>query len=318
MNQLISHIEFLLHEHNCVIVPDLGGFVVNSIPSKKDGISTFNVPSCELVFNRDLSHNDGLLAQSYMKTDGLSFEAASRKIEVAVDELKDHLRAQKHVELGTLGSFTMNDDKRFVYTPKKFVRPSLFGLGKASLKPLIQMQTATPVAKPENQKALIRHLGIGAAAAAAIALLMLILPFNDVPTDRQNAQIMSEMGWRKQKQQEQPAATLPATETEAVASENLQPSVEENGAPAVIQSKTQPSQTADFYVVMGVYERPDVAEQITKTLKEEGFSKTSWLERKGRIDVYVASFSSLSEAESYTAEIHKNYPNHRDAWVLKY
>lgn len=318
MNQLISHIEFLLHEHNCVIVPDLGGFVVNSIPSRRDGISAFDVPSCELVFNRDLSHNDGLLAQSYMKADNLSFEAAARKIEQAVCELKEQLRSEKHVELGKLGSFTMNDNKRFVYMPQKFVRPSLFGLEKASLKPLVQMQPATPAVKPENRKTLIRNISVGAVVAAAIALLMLIIPFNDMPSRRQSAQIISEMGWMK-RQPEQPATALPAErETETAAIENAQPSAEENGFPAVIQSRVTSPETPSYYVVMGVYQRADVAEQITQMLKEEGFSQTSWLERSGRIDVYVASFSDLSEAESYTAEIHKSHPNHRDAWVLKY
>lgn len=316
MNQLISHIEFLLHEHNCVIVPDLGGFVVNSIPSRRDGISAFDAPSCELVFNRDLSHNDGLLAQSYMQSDNLTFDAASRKIEQAVRELKEQLREKKHVELGKLGAFTMNDDKRFVYTPRQFVRPSLFGLEKASLKPLIQMQPATPMAKPENRKVLVRNIGIATAAAVAIALLMIFIPFNDVPMGRQNAQLISEMGWMK-RPQEQPVVASPATETEITTSAETQLPVADE-APVVVQSKIQPSETPAYYVVMGVYQRSDVAEQITKSLKEEGFSQTSWLERKGRIDVYVASFSDQSEAETYTAEIHQKYPNHRDAWVLKY
>ena len=41
MNEMVSHIEFLLHEHNCVIIPDFGGFVVNTQPSRRDGVSSF-------------------------------------------------------------------------------------------------------------------------------------------------------------------------------------------------------------------------------------------------------------------------------------
>jgi nucleoid DNA-binding protein len=141
MNELISHIEFLLHEHNCVIIPGFGGFVVNTIPSRRDGIATFLAPACELVFNRDLTYNDGLLAESYIKSDHLMFEAAMQRIERAVEELKNQLREQRHVKLGKLGSFTMSDEKRFIYTPANFVRPALFGLTKATLKPLYQRQT---------------------------------------------------------------------------------------------------------------------------------------------------------------------------------
>ena len=76
MNRLVTHIEFLLHEHNCVIIPDLGGFVVNTTNSQRDGIALFYPPSCELVFNRELTYNDGLLAESYMKAYDLTFEAS--------------------------------------------------------------------------------------------------------------------------------------------------------------------------------------------------------------------------------------------------
>src|SRR5690554_2150869 len=168
MNQLVSHIEFLLHEHNCVIIPDFGGFVVNTIASRRDGIAAFHAPQSELVFNRELTHNDGLLAQSYMKSYSLTFEAAMHKIESAVQEMKLQLREQKHVELGKLGSFKMNDSKRFVYTPAAFVPPAFFGLSKASLKPLIQMHTPTAPSKQVSRQRRLRTTGISAAAVAAI------------------------------------------------------------------------------------------------------------------------------------------------------
>jgi len=72
-----------------------------------------------------------------------------------------------------------------------------------------------------------------------------------------------------------------------------------------------------YYIVLGVYERSDVAEQITVQLINEGFPQTEWLERPGRIDVYSASFTDRTEAETYLREIHKKHPTHRDAWILK-
>ena len=115
MNRLIYHIEFLLHEHNCVIVPDLGGFVINAIHSNRDDSNLLNPPSCELVFNRDLIHNDGLLAQSYMKTYDLSFERAMWRIDNEVVELKRILRDKSYLDLNKLGSFSLTEDNRFAY-----------------------------------------------------------------------------------------------------------------------------------------------------------------------------------------------------------
>ena len=109
MNQLISHIEFLLHTHNCVIVPSLGGFVVNTMPARRNGLSVFDSPVCELVFNRELTHNDGLLVESFMRTDGISFENATQKIDDSVRQIKNLLRSEESVDLGDLGQKPEND-----------------------------------------------------------------------------------------------------------------------------------------------------------------------------------------------------------------
>ena len=195
MNQLISHIEFLLHEHNCVIIPEFGGFVVNTISSQKDGIAVFHAPVCELVFNRDLTHNDGLLAQSYMKSDGMTFETAMKKIELDIQELQRQLREQRYLEMGKLGSFAMQDGKRLVYTPGTFVRPAFFGLTQATLKPLIQMQPAVSAVKNEKSQKWSRKGGISAAAVAAVVLLMFIFQGGDTSMERQSARMISETGW---------------------------------------------------------------------------------------------------------------------------
>jgi len=320
MNQLVSHIEFLLHEHNCVIIPDFGGFVVNTIASRRDGLATFHAPVSELVFNRDLTHNDGLLAQSYMKSYSLTFEAAMHKIERSVLELKQQLREQNHVEMGKLGSFTMNDSKRFVYTPAAFVPPAFFGLTKATLKPLIQMHTPVVPTKQVNRQRQIRTIGITAASVAAIALLMFILPVSDTTIGRQTAQIIFENGLFRSKQAQSDHLSVAARD---VTNESLS-GVEATALKekAVVSSATASAQESDgsipqYFIVMGVYERSDVAEQITEQLIEEGFSRTEWLKRSGRIDVYTASFTDITEAESYLREIHKEHPTHRDAWILK-
>jgi len=316
MNQLVSHIEFLLHEHNCVIIPEFGGFVVNTIPARRDGFATFHAPVSELVFNRDLLHNDGLLAQSYMKSDNLTFEAAMQQIELAVQELKQQLREQRQVALGKLGSFTLNDDKRFVYSPAPFVQPALFGLTKATLKPLIQMHAPVTPAKSGNGQKRWRTVAVSAAAVAAIAVFMFILPVNDTTIGRQSAQMISESGLFRNRaaQAEQPAA--PATEVTNELPAEVQVAAdngESHAAPAPLIDDSRPV----YYIVMGVYERSDVAEQITTQLLNEGFPQTKWLERPGRIDVYAATFTDRAEAETYLREIHRAHPTHRDAWILK-
>ena len=170
MNRLIYHIEFLLHEHNCVIVPDLGGFVINAIHSNRDDSNLLNPPSCELVFNRDLIHNDGLLAQSYMKTYDLSFERAMWRIENEVVELKHVLRDKSYLDLDKLGSFSLTDDNRFTYTPGSFVRPEYFGLGTIKIQELTTVEKTIPITAAEASRGgALKKIGFTAAAVAAVA-----------------------------------------------------------------------------------------------------------------------------------------------------
>ncbi|SFL56311.1 hypothetical protein [Proteiniphilum acetatigenes] len=321
MNQLISHIEFLLHDHNCVIIPDFGGFVVNTIPPQRDGIAAFHAPVCELVFNRDLTHNDGLLAQSYMKNDSMTFESAMQKVEQDVQMLKRRLREQYRVDMGKLGSFDMHDDKRFVYTPGAFVRPALFGLTQATLKPLIQMQPAVPVRKSENRQKWVRNTAITAASVAAVALLMFILPVSDTTIVRQSARMLSETGWLQPKAS-QPLNRIAMTD-ELVVNETEKAeeySTTSNGMniPAMdAVEQNVPDDLPRYYIVMGVYKGVESAQKTTELLLDEGFHQTGWLERPDRIDVYAASFTDEAAAKVYLKEVHKKFPGHNDAWILK-
>lgn len=320
MNQLISHIEFLLHEHNCVIIPDFGGFVVNTIPPQRDGIALFHAPVCELVFNRDLTHNDGLLAQSYMKNGSMTFESAMQKIEQDIQELKRQLREQRCLEMGKLGSFAMHDDKRFVYIPGAFVRPALFGLTQATLKPLIQIQPAIPPRRSESRQKWGRSVGISAAAVAAVILLMFILPVGDTSIGRQSARMISETGWMHSKIS-QPANSIVisdevANEAESVVEQSI--ALDEMATPSVdITVQNVEDSSPRYYIVMGVYRGVESAQKTTQLLLEEGFHQTGWLERSDRIDVYAASFTDESAAKVYLKEVHKKFPGHSDAWILK-
>lgn len=321
MNQLISHIEFLLHDHNCVIIPDFGGFVVNTIPPQRDGIAAFHAPVCELVFNRDLTHNDGLLAQSYMKNGSMTFESAMQKVEQDVQMLKRRLREQHRVDMGKLGSFDMHDDKRFVYTPGAFVRPALFGLTQATLKPLIQMQPAVPVRKNENRQKWARNAAITAASVAAVALLMFILPVSDTTIVRQSARMLSETGWLQPKAS-QPVNRIAMTDelvvNEAEKAEEYSTTSDGMNVPAVdVVEQNVTDNLPRYYIVMGVYKGVESAQKTTELLLDEGFHQTGWLERPDRIDVYAASFTDEAAAKVYLKEVHKKFPGHDDAWILK-
>ena len=345
MNRLISHIEFLLHEHNCVIIPDLGGFVVNEIPARWSENSVLLPPACELVFNRDLTHNDGLLAESYMKTYDLSFERAVWTIECEVDKLKQALRDKNYLDLDKLGSFSLTEDNRFTYIPGDFVRPGYFGLGSVTLKNLSVKEDTPktiPLTIPEkDRRGAFKKIGITAAAVVAIILFMFILPVSDISIDRQTANISYETEWFKPKNSAKNShsekvidevnnnfgvilddlsivdKTLTDNEIGGEAeSVDINESKSESYSEIAETSNNNNTKTPSYYIIMGVFRSDLSSSKLLKILKEEGFNNANRLQRPERFDVYSASFNNREEAEVYLREIHKNYPKHSDAWIL--
>ena len=59
MQKIDKHINELLYNHDCVIVPEFGGFVTNYASAKIHPVQhTFTPPSKNIVFNKNLKNND--------------------------------------------------------------------------------------------------------------------------------------------------------------------------------------------------------------------------------------------------------------------
>lgn len=130
MIELYKHIEVLLLENDCVIVPGLGGFIAHYRPATCRADGQFLPPMRSIGFNPQLVMNDGLLVQSYMQIYNTDFPDATRKIEKAVTQLKDELYSKGQVGFGAVGTlyYNMNGAYEFAPSSEGFFTPSLYGL----------------------------------------------------------------------------------------------------------------------------------------------------------------------------------------------
>lgn len=137
MKKLAKHIEVLLLENNCVIVPGLGGFIAHYQPAHFDETRNEWVPPMRTFgFNPQLVINDGVLAQSYMQACNTDFPDATRMIEKAVTELKEQLYAESVVALSGVGKLYYTIDNRYGFEPEVSSTPALYGLESVKLSPL--------------------------------------------------------------------------------------------------------------------------------------------------------------------------------------
>lgn len=126
-----KQISELLFEHDCVIVPDFGGFVCNYSPA---GIHPsrhqFKPPFKRISFNLNLKNNDGLLANQVSQSHGISYPEANRLISEFVERLNKELHADKRFELNSIGTFYTGDENTILFEQDETVNylPDAFGL----------------------------------------------------------------------------------------------------------------------------------------------------------------------------------------------
>ena len=116
--ELEKHIEILLLDNDCVIVPGLGGFVAHYVGARFDKDSNMFLPPYRtLGFNSKLDMNDSLLAQSYVEAYDISYPEALRKIDSEVVELKRTLEVEGIYELDNIGVISINNEGNYEFEP---------------------------------------------------------------------------------------------------------------------------------------------------------------------------------------------------------
>ena len=116
MEQIARHIETLLRRHDYVVVPDLGGFVVQNQQAviHDDAIEP---PLSRVGFNPLLNVSDGMLTIEISRAEKISFREASHLIEKSVAGLKTALKAQRTVSCGNLGTLSVDTEEKIIFKP---------------------------------------------------------------------------------------------------------------------------------------------------------------------------------------------------------
>ena len=129
--ELQRHIEILLLDNDCVIVPDFGGFVAHQVASRYDQDDHMLIPPMRtLGFNPQLRINDSLLVQSYINALDISYPEALRRIEREVEEMKQVLSEEGFYTMEDIGTLRVNSDGNIEFEPCEagILSPEYYGL----------------------------------------------------------------------------------------------------------------------------------------------------------------------------------------------
>jgi cell division septation protein DedD len=113
-----KYISELLYEYDCVIVPNLGGFVSNYLPAKIHPTQhTFSPPSKSIVFNKNLKHNDGLLANQLATGLNTDYTGALKYIDQFVNHTNALLKGGKKVLIEDVGTLFWDVERNIQFEP---------------------------------------------------------------------------------------------------------------------------------------------------------------------------------------------------------
>ena len=139
MIQIQRHIEILLLSHDCVIIPEFGGFIAHHVDAHYDEDDRLWLPPYRtLGFNPQLTLNDSLLVQSYVEAYDMSYPDALRQIETEVEELKGVLHTEGEYTMDGVGILRINIDGNIEFEPCEagILSPDVYGLSDFSFKRL--------------------------------------------------------------------------------------------------------------------------------------------------------------------------------------
>ncbi|MEE3037100.1 MAG: SPOR domain-containing protein [Bacteroidota bacterium] len=111
-----KYISDLLCEHNCVVIPQFGGFVANYSSARIDVNTNYmSAPKKSIVFNKSLQNNDGLLVNEIALCQGLTFKQAQKILKEYVLNLNESLKLYKKVYIDDVGSLLLTDENSLLF-----------------------------------------------------------------------------------------------------------------------------------------------------------------------------------------------------------
>ena len=118
MVKIDKHIGELLYDHECVIVPELGGFLSSYIPSKIHPVRHMVLPpSKKIAFNIFLRQNDGLLANHVVQSEHLTYPEALKEIEGYVEACIKELGEGKKFIIERVGILSKDTETNIQFEP---------------------------------------------------------------------------------------------------------------------------------------------------------------------------------------------------------
>ena len=312
MKNLAQYIEELIIQHECVIVPGLGGFV-----TYRDKASIRNnqlyAPTQRVRFNQLLTYHDGLLTEAYMRDRQISYAAALEAIETDIKLITTSLNSGNTFILGRIGALSLSADNTIILKNKdcKFL-PENIGLPVVNLKQLTAQSNKDNTITlniPRASSNIIRY----AAMIIAVFIFSLSIPTPDATHEASFYRVQST---EYRVQSTNSIDTIGAIETIGT----IATIATINTINTTKPQKTRNSQLATInykyhLIIASLTTQAEAEEYIAN---HTHFEKTHLqiIESKGKFRISAAGFNKYKEALQYMDSIRNDVPIAKNAWIM--
>jgi len=326
MTEFYTFLEHLLYDHECVIIPQFGGFVVNAQDYQFNAKESKIYPKRKCVaFNEKLKTDDRFLTTEWALKKSLSHKEASLEIAAISKELKSQIVSQGYLTFGELGTFTFNTENRLSFTPNPDFNADLtvfglfpVGLGYTHLpkavKPALEL---TPIAEDLTTTTSEEYEPVKLSRSVYVyALIAFILGglgafFLTAPASNQSQSSLNPIKIEKTKTVSIKATAAPA--------------------PPVVQIDTVQKITIDapeeatvvddkdvIYLIAASFQTLSQAEKGLKEFKSRGFDQAEIILKNDQTKFYRISLGTEHSMESGYAKASEIKTSKKvDIWVYK-
>ncbi len=347
MRNLSTYIEYTLMTQHYVFVPGIGGFMLRDVDASY--ANGKYVPSHrEVRFNRFLTNDDGMLANTYMESEGITYDEAITQIRIEVAKINSHIRRHKSYELGNLGILSYDSDHCLVVKyPKHFpLDPDCYGLEPLSIHPWTEREKHSQqyVFRPKADVVAIPKYWLQRAAAVLIIIACLFANTFISPGDKSNKTTNASMfdteilfgnavpnvaSVADLDNEEAVIADVTSEEFDVVGQEPAVEAMNTFVVPESCSNKTASdeipiqrtvvnnngSNERIFFIIIASCSTLADAQRAAKKKLAEGYGNIGIIEKDGRFRLYLKSFAIRAEGESYLDEVRVSTP-FQTAWLL--
>ncbi len=311
------YISELLFLHDCVIIPEFGGFVGNNRSATLNEISgTIYPPSKEILFNKNLNKNDGLLINHIALSERITNDESKNILSDFVNKINTRLKTVRTFRIEKVGLFSVGLDNNILFLQDSFINYNMnsFGLSSEKSKKTNKIEKEvekiiTPISTKEGRRKSWR--------AAAILIPIIGLSLISITQEDKINNIYSQMATMN------PLSVFETENKEVEDTKQIEETSEIKIVPEITETKEivvkeivieEKSLEKKYFIIAGSFGEEENANRLVKQLQSESFDAEIIGTNKNGL--FRVAFDGFTTKEEALISLQKLKSDNKSGWIL--